>query len=229
MKEKICTLFLNFTPCGHCGRDCDDQSQSIFCEMCCKWFHCKCKKITMKEYNELSVDPNMYICSDKCKVSTFPFTKIDAIDLMSTIFGDGCNPCIICGQDCLDGMECLQCDICDHWFHTDCRYSKCVGDNDIFSAHDVIIDNHYEAICSEKCYVQLLPFSGFRYGTLVKNDIFLPKKIKPTSLRESLSKSNYDPSSKEFSKLVVLVIFHNYVRSLRGGTKRISDFANSDF
>ena len=179
-KQKRCTLFLNFTPCGHCGRNCNDESYSIFCDMCCKWFHRECQKLTIKQHHQLGADNNMYFCSDKCEVAPFPFTGIDNIDFTSTIFGDGLYPCNICSQDCLDGMECLQCDVCDDWFHTECRYGRCNGDSDGFSAHDIIVDNHYEAICSEKCYVQLLPFSEFKYGTLVtvRMIYFYIKRIK---------------------------------------------------
>ena len=249
--ERKCKLFLNFTPCGDCGRDCDDESLSIFCELCCKWFHHKCQKLTINQYNALSIDHSMYICnSPRCSVSTFPFSGIDCIEFSSTIFGDGLYPCKICGQDCLEGMEYLQCHVCDHLFHTDCRYSKCPGDNGLYSAHDIIIDNHYEAICSEKCYVQLLPFSGFRYGTLVKNDRFSPTKTKPTPVREVLAKSKYNPSFENTSKDFVkfdkfldincshlsrnelndeyfgaseLVIFHNNVRSLNKNIGNIGE------
>ena len=240
--EKRCTLFLNFFPCGDCGRDCGEESHSIYCELCCKWFHRKCQKLTLEKYYELSIDHSMYICKNpKCELSIFPFFGIDSIDFESTLFGDGLYPCKICSHDCLEGMECLQCDLCDEWFHTDCRYSRCTGEHDGFSAHDIIVDNHYEAICSEKCYVQLLPFSGSRYGTLVKNDIFLPKKMKPMPVREAFRKAKHDPSSKKLSQAFVkfdkfldincshlsrnelnddyfgdseLVLFHNNVRSL---------------
>ena len=145
-KSRKCKLFLNFTPCGYCGKDCSENSHSIFCDICCKWFHRKCQKLTIKQYNELSVDPNLYVCSEKCELSIFPFTHLDHIEFKSTIFGDGLSPCTICSYDCLDGMDCLQCDVCDEWFHTECRYGRFAGDNDGFTAHEVIVDNNYEAM-----------------------------------------------------------------------------------
>ena len=153
----------------------------------------------------MSVDPNLYVCSEKCELSIFPFTHLDHIEFKSTIFGDGLSPCTICSYDCLDGMDCLQCDVCDEWFHTECRYGRFAGDNDGFTAHEVIVDNNYEAICSERCYMQLMPFSGFRYGTLVKTDIFMPQTNKAASFRKFLAKPNLDLASKthpnEFVKL----------------------------
>ena len=249
-RNEKCKLFLYFTPCGHCGKDCGEESQSIFCDICCKWFHRKCKNLTLKEYFQLGASPDMYICGDKCKASLFPFNEIDDINFESTIFGDGLFPCKICSQDCMDGMDCLQCDVCDHWIHTDCRFGRLNGDNDGFSAHDVIVDNHYEVICSEKCYMSLLPFSDFKYGTLLKSEVFLPKKNKVSSLKKALSRPTSDPifdrNPKKFVKFnkfldincsylkrnelkdnyfgdSELVIFHNNVRSLNKNIGSVRD------
>ena len=196
-----CKLFLNFTPCGHCGEDCHENSHSVYCEICCKWFHIKCKQITVNEYNEMSIDNHMFICSDKCKVAPFPFTKIDDIDLKCALYGEGLYPCKYCRRDCLDGMNCLQCDVCDEWYHIECTLYE---DAD---AYDVIVDNDYEFICSEKCYMHLLPFCNFKYGTLVKANILRGPSIRniitsqsTTNLRTTIPKAYTKESLKNFVK-----------------------------
>ena len=114
----------------------------------------------------MTLDNHMYICSRKCQLSSLPFSNIDNIDFTCAIQGDGEYPCTICERDCLDGMNCFMCDVCEKWFHSECRYE----DDD---AYDVILDNCYEAICSERCYMSLLPFNRIRFGTLVKSGIFI--------------------------------------------------------
>ena len=76
---------------------------------------------------------------------------------------------------------CLQCDVCDDWFHVGCKY-------DDPDAYDVIVDNDYAVICSNACYMKLMPFHSFKFGTLVKSDIF-NTSLDNRKKRKSLNKS----------------------------------------
>jgi len=62
------------------------------------------------------------------------------------------TPCKKCKMACLGNglMNCIQCDICDHWFHEKCAnldYSL-----ECYQYYDL------DFICSEKCLLSILPF-----------------------------------------------------------------------
>ena len=40
-----------------------------------------------------------------------------------------------------------------------------------------MIDWDIDFICSRKCYAKTLPFSNFRYGVLIKDEILTKKKV----------------------------------------------------
>jgi len=159
-----CHFFVNCSICPKCGNKCLDEERCVLCEVCDKWFHIKCQKISVRKYNEMASDNKMYVCSEKCQSSLLPFSACDNVDFLCALHGEGLYPCNVCKRDCLDGMYCLQCDVCDDWFHVDCKY-------DDADAYDVIVDNHYEVICSDACFMKLLPFNGFKFGTLVRSNI----------------------------------------------------------
>jgi len=112
-------------------------------------------------------------------MSVLPFSNSNDNELASAIFGDGQYLCKICSLDCLDSMECVQCDVCDLWFHTNCIFE----DPD---AHRVIVDNDYDIVCSDRCYMQLLPFCKFTYNALVKSDIFELKLTNKNTCRATV-------------------------------------------
>ena len=179
--QNKCKFFENCHVCHDCGYKCETPQRYLDCGVCEKSFHIKCKKITIKEYNSILKNKRMFICSDKCQIEILPFTLVDNIDFLSATKGEGLFSCTICKRDCLtecmkkdclDGTHCLECVVCDGYFHVVCRYL----DKD---AYNVIVDNKYQAICSEKCYMHLMPFCNFKYGTLVRQNIFCEKEATP--------------------------------------------------
>ena len=146
--------------------------------------------MTIRTYNEISNDINMYICSEKCEMARLPFSECDDIDLKCALYGEGDYPCKYCRRDCLWGMKCLQCDVCDEWYHIECTLFK--------DAYDVIVDNDYEFICSDKCYMHLLPFCNFKFGTLVRAGIFKEPPLSNKKVLKSISKkTNFKKVSKK--------------------------------
>ena len=147
--------------------------------------------MTIRTYNEISNDINMYICSEKCEMARLPFSESDDIDFKCALYGEGLYPCKYCRRDCLWGMKCLQCDVCDEWYHIECTLFE---DAD---AYDVIVDNDYEFICSDKCYMHLLPFCNFKFGTLVRAGIFKEPPVSNKKVLKSISKkTNFKKVSK---------------------------------
>ena len=195
--QNKCKFFENYHICHDCGYKCEDSQKYLDCGICEKRFHIKCKKITIREYNSIKKNKHMYLCSDKCGIAPLPFTLVDNIDYLSALRGEGLFPCTICKRDCLiecmkkdclDGTHCLECVVCDGYFHVACRYL----DKD---AYAVIVDNNYQAICSDKCYMSLMPFSNFKYGTLLRQSIFCEKKASSV-----IKEPTNHPTSSSLSK-----------------------------
>ena len=139
LKPYQCQLFQNFNPCFLCGKDCNKNEHSFFCNICCKWFCRKCLKLTIIQSIELEKSNGLFICGKKCEISLLPFINVDSIDFLSALTGEVHFPCKHCNRECMDGLECVQCDVCDSWCHTACIY-------DDIDAHSVIVDNNYDVI-----------------------------------------------------------------------------------
>ena len=80
----------------------------------------------------------------------------------------------------------MPCYVCDGRFHCECRYED-------VDAYKVITDNKYIATCSDVCDMKLMPFNGFKFGTLVRAGIFHNNTRPPynSSKKVSVSKSMY--------------------------------------
>ena len=142
---KKCTLFDNFIGCSFCGRNCNDDSLALSCRLCSKWFHRKCKKLTIKQYLDALMKKS-FCCSDKCHISYLPFHNSNDIELASSIWGDGSHLCKFCNNDCLDETDYLTCIVCESFFHKTCLQES----------------PSKNFVCSNKCYQQMLPFSKMK-------------------------------------------------------------------
>ena len=181
--------------CGNksCSISCHD-TDAVCCYICNKWYHKtkKCTKKNKKFFQELGDDP--FICDHKCYLSLLPFFYCDEIDFSCFLYGDlvnGLYPCIKCKRDCLDDMNCLQCDGCDKWTHLECTHYDI---DDFYS----ILDYGDDFYCSEKCVMQVLPFSKCKYGNLLKDQIFV---ISRKCSSKSTSKSQKIETSKKNKKI----------------------------
>lgn len=65
-------------PCGKCQRDCLDQTPSISCSICDRWYHFECSNLTVKEFNSISY----YFCSPACEICLLPFTEVETHSLI---------------------------------------------------------------------------------------------------------------------------------------------------
>ena len=147
-KKSSIPSFRNFIHCGilSCKKSCDQNS--LYCMICMKWFHYKCKNISEKKYNEIVAKKLYFICDDhkhSCYSSIQPFSNVAQIDFLTTLMGDGIYRCKKCKKDCLGHglMDCIQCDVCDKWLHADCASLK--------YTFDCYINNSLDFICGDKC------------------------------------------------------------------------------
>ena len=131
-------------PCGNsdCSISCHD-ADAVHCLICKKWFHKNCTEKTLTFFEELGENP--FICGDKCYLSLLPLSNADAIDFVCYLHGDGLYPCAKCKRDCLDGMNCLQCETCDKWSHLECT----IYDIDDFQS---ILDYGDDFYCNDMCH-----------------------------------------------------------------------------
>ena len=237
-KFKKCTLFDNFKGCFICGRNCNDGSLSIDCTLCCKSFHRKCKKLTIKQFND-AIQKKSFCCSDRCHISFLPFHNSNDVELASAIWGDGLDICKICRNDCLDDMQTLHCLVCGNLHHINCVY---VNTND--RAQAIMFRRQF--VCSKKCHQHLIPFSNVKNSDLLKANIICPMKReciptseKPPTLDKKhhkflkldqfinincsyLSPNDLNPETISKSKSD-FTVFHNNIRSLNKNFESISD------
>ena len=163
-RKTSCLSLKNFVHCGilSCPDNCNENSERIFCVVCFKWFHYKCKKLSKKAYKTIIDNKLPFVCEGICNRSLFPFSNLNDIEFLHTQLGRGTFPCKVCKMDCLgkELMDCIQCDICDHWFHESCAPLEYLLDY-----YDSI---HNLFICSNKCYLTLQPFYQIRDNCLAE-------------------------------------------------------------
>ena len=159
--------YRNHISCGNksCKVSCDENS--LTCVICEKYFHYKCQKLRKRDYQNIINNNLDYICNQNCYSSILPFFECVSID------PDVSYPCRKCKLECMDGQDCIQCEICDSWLHVECANLKYD-----FSCY---VQNLCGFICSEKCYTGELPF--FSIPKFKKNDKFNPfKKFDPCKI-----------------------------------------------
>ena len=75
----ICLYCQNF-PCGKCKLPVFNHNHAIFCEShCANWYHLKCTKVTLSQYNILKTSPEPWICGS---CIAFPFSSLNDNELV---------------------------------------------------------------------------------------------------------------------------------------------------
>ena len=156
--------FKTFVKCKSCYSNCYG-SDRIKCNVCCEWYHRKCKrkkclmtKATYVEYTDKNCK-KVFICSDQCYNTFLPFHDFDNIGVVDLFFGVGQNPCRKCKRDCVKKFQhCKKCMKCDKWIH-----KSCIDDGIDFNA------DHF--LCSLKCEMAVLPFSNSVLQELLDQNI----------------------------------------------------------
>ena len=153
-KRSPIEAYRNFVRCGnpHCKVSCD--KDRLHCVGCEKWFHFECKGLSRKQFNHISNKNIDYICDGSCFASLLPFSEIEHNDLMLTFNDNNQYPCKKCKNACLGSslMNCIQCDICQKWFHAECA--------DLEFTFETYVYHNIDFICSKKCSMNILPFSN---------------------------------------------------------------------
>ena len=150
------SYFKDFTHCGNLSSpvNCDENSERVYCETCEKWYHYQCKNLTKKAYKELIKSNKSFFCPDRCNQSLFPFYNLNLLEFLDQCSPENSTPCKKCKLACLGNglMNCIQCDICDHWFHEECA--------NLEYSIESYFDFDLGFICSDKCQLSLLPFNS---------------------------------------------------------------------
>ena len=123
------------------------------------WFHYQCKNLTKKAYQELKLRNEFFTCPDKCNQLLFPFFNLTQLEFLDIISINNDTPCKKCKLACVgnDLMNCIQCDVCNYWFHENCA--------ELNYPLDCYYDFDLDFICSVKCLLSILPFHS-----VVKNE-----------------------------------------------------------
>ena len=134
-----------------CKKSCD--ANCLTCIVCLYPFHSSCVKIPKRQYKAILTKDKNFVCSKKCYNATFPFSEVDEIDLLCTLFGDNMYPCKKCKRDCIGNglMNCIQCEICLKWQHSSCA--------NLEFPFDYYVDKNLDFFCSKKCELSVLPFN----------------------------------------------------------------------
>ena len=99
-KKGIIASYRNFIHCGvlSCKVNCD--RNSLFYEVCQKWFHYKCKKVTKRDYLDIKSRNLTFVCDEKCYNAILPFFLLDQVDFLN-VDGTCSFPCKKCKKGCV--------------------------------------------------------------------------------------------------------------------------------
>ena len=153
-KKSCIPAYQNYVPCGNRSCKANCTKDNLQCEICSKWFHYKCVGLSKKLYLDFLETRKTFICSDACVRTLFPFSGLDQIEFLTTQVDSDLHPCKKCKKECLGNhlMDCIQCDNCEHWFHSECA-------NLSIHTFNNIIDSNSLYFCSKKCEMSIFPFS----------------------------------------------------------------------
>ena len=166
-----CNYFRNFIHCGNlsCKENCD--VNYLECDICLKRYHYKCEKVTLGDYLSIINNNSAYVCSDICFCSIFPYYDLNDNEFLTTFDDSNEFPCKKCKLECLgEGlMNCIQCDICDAWFHKDCAKLELDFQSYVDGKHDFICGKN----CRNRYYTSALPFYKIGYSKIDEFHPFL--------------------------------------------------------
>ena len=171
--------YRKYPPCKCCADFCINDY--LTCIICKKSYHRKCLKLSKRDFDNFQQGTCNYICDDKlnnCYKAVLPFNTADDIDFMDFLFGDGEYPCGKCKRECVSNIACIQCSVCDVWYHHVCTN---LSDEEFIS--------NYYFFCSRDCEVAIFPFYYCTTPSLVKLGILCNVQGKKSSKSKAKSKS----------------------------------------
>ena len=152
----------NFVHCGKlsCPENCNEHTDRVFCEVCVKWFHFRCQKLSKKLFQSIKNKKEIFVCDGVCTNTLLPFSQMDHLEFLSLMFGDGKHPCKKCKLDCLSKkhMNCVICKVCENWFHETCTTLN-------YGSAECL-KRQIDYYCSDKCLLTVQPFK-----TLTSDDL----------------------------------------------------------
>ena len=156
--------FRYYQPCGKCGEHCDsNETLVVYCDICEKYFHRSCAKVSKKKCLELTKNNHAFICGHKCWNAVLPLSQCDNIDFYSALYGEGDFPCGKCKRDCLDYPACICCSTCGTWDHFECSG---------LSAREFYFPYYFcKDACERRGLCSVLPFSMILRNELIKSNI----------------------------------------------------------
>ena len=87
--KAILTIVAN-TQCSTCNRTIKKSNRAIECDICFQWYHFKCKLISSKQFNQISITGELWLCQ-RYRDITFPFNTIDAPELIDMTYNSRDN------------------------------------------------------------------------------------------------------------------------------------------
>lgn len=112
--------------CKFCLEIVLDNCNCIYCEICDRWCHIKCVKMSINRLRELSESNEPFYCK-KCLSHELPFYSLTNKTFAATI---DCTPdvnarnfkfpCKVCKKSCKSNQNCIYCEICKIWIHVKC-------------------------------------------------------------------------------------------------------------
>ena len=126
-----------------CKKSCDENY--LECGICSKRYHYECKKVTKTAYLIIINNNLTYICSEECFRAIFPFNDLDDDDFLTTFDETYEFPCKKCKLECLGDelMNCIECDMCNAWFHKKCAKLE--------FEYQSYVDGKHDFLCGKNC------------------------------------------------------------------------------
>ena len=83
--------------CEDCNKAVGFSKLPIYCDECYNWFHGKCEKLSVKDWQHLGNSNTSWFC-EKCTKSCFPFYQLDDDELLECIYDMTMNLMHITGK-----------------------------------------------------------------------------------------------------------------------------------
>ena len=231
---KTATLTVTENLCPYCNKVLNSES-CMLCDVCNKWLHKRCTKLTSEQYDNLANSDRPFYCLN-CLCNTLPFVTTSKRDF-SSLFSFGSSrlrlkkikyPCKICSKPCKSNQNSIECSICNYWAHLTCsqltniQYLNFVNDKSL-------------VFYCQKCCLDVFPFTSINNDQLISlnnkhsfTDYNSFNSSQDEIVNNNLNNNQYIEIDdiKGIYKELLTIIFIN-IRSLNANFDKLYNFINS--
>ena len=117
--------------CPNCKLQVLESQNSIYCDVCCQWYHLRCSELSIQRFKELGNDTSSTWFCKNCVEDALPFQKLKDSQFLSAIsvykqddsIIDFSKSCSVCDRRVINIEKAVPCYHCQSFIHI----RKCSG------------------------------------------------------------------------------------------------------